>query len=255
MTYYLFLALAIGLGAAGFLARRRSSLAGQVMILSGCIGCAACLAWQVRQHVFTPSSKGPDRSQAVVSYMLASQVLDQAAEQSGAVMLLFPPRSVLDEESVGSYVGTFGRVLRGFPQLKVQVVTLDVPSRAAKAGRIPLSAFHQATSTSTTNVQPAVAYVSFAGVPADIEKFLPAEAQRAPGIFVFDPWGTTNWLSALKKGLISSVVVPRPGARSGSDSEISGEPQAVFNQLYLMATPATAEQVASELGKRAGGHR
>jgi hypothetical protein len=243
MTNYIFIALAVALAAAGFLLRKKSFLAGQVMIVVGCLGCAGVLVWQLRENVFTPSAQGPDRGQAVVSYYLATQVLGETASKQGSVFLFFPPESVLDSETVGTYAGTFSRVLRGFPGLKVEVLTLDVPSRAAKAGQIPLSAFQQAAS----NALSAVALVSFAGVPADIEKFLPGESPGGMGMFVFDPWGTTNWLGALKKGRVRSVIVPRPGVRHGAGTEVSGDPQEVFNQLYLMATPATADKIADEM--------
>ena len=121
---------------------------------------------------------------------------------------------------MGTYAGTFSRVLRGFQGLKVEVRTLAVSSRAAKTGQIPVTAFRQAAS----NMPPAVAYVSFAGVPADVDKFLSAGTQGGPGMFVFDPWGTTNWLAALKKGLVRCVVVPRPDVSAPSGGEIAGEP-------------------------------
>jgi hypothetical protein len=226
--------------------RRRSYLWGQVLLVAGCLGCARCLAWQIRQNLFSTSSKGPDRGQAVVGYFLANQVLGEAGNQQGSVVLFFPPDSVLDAETVGTYAGTFSRVLRGFPGLKVQMLTLAVPSKAAKAGLIPLAAFQQATS----NAPPAVGYVSFAGVPADIENFLPTAGQRGPGFFVFDPWRTTNWLGALRSGRVRSVIVPRLGVRTAPDSEISCEPREVFSRLYLMATPATADKIAAELSLR-----
>ncbi len=246
VTYYFFLVLALAVAGAGCLVRRRSFLWGQRMIIAGCLGCVGCVAWQIRQNLFSSSAKGPDRGQAVVGYFLANQVLGEAGNQQGAVVLFFPPDNVLDAETVGTYAGTFSRVLRGFPGLKVQVLTLAAPAKAAKAGLIPLAAFQRATS----NAPPAVAYVSFAGVPADIENFLPTAGPRGPGFFVFDPWRTTNWLGALRKGQVRSVIVPRPGIHPDPDSEISGEPHEVFNRLYLMATPATADKIAAELGSK-----
>jgi hypothetical protein len=243
MTNYIFIALAIVLAAAGFLMRKKSYIAGQIMIVVGCLGCAGVLLWQLRENVFTPAGQGPDRGQAVVSYYLATQVLGEVADKQGAVFLFFPPESVLDSETVGTYAGTFSRVLRGFPDLKVETRTLDVPSRAAKAGQIPLSTFQQAAS----NTPSAVALVSFAGVPADIEKFFPGESPGGVGMFVFDPWGTTNWLGPLKNGRVRSVIVPRPGVRHRAGTEVSGEPREVFNQLYLMATPVTADNIANEI--------
>ncbi len=210
------------------------------MILAGCIATVACLGWRVRQTVLQPATAAPDRGQAVVGYFLANQVLAELGDQQGRIVLFFPPTSVLDEEAVGTYAGTFRRVLRGFPDLKVDVLTLTVPAKAAKAGQFPLSAFQQAGS----NVA-ALAYVSFTGVPKEIESFRTGAADKPLRFYVFDPWATTNWLAALEKGIIRRVIVPRPGVRAGT--EISGDPNDVFNQLYLLATPETATRIAGQL--------
>jgi hypothetical protein len=244
MTYYILLLLALALAALGYFLRRRSAFWGQAMILVGCAGCFACVFWQVRQTLFTPEAKGPDRGQAVVGYFLANQVLSQIPGTEGSVVLFFPPESVLDSEKVGTYAGTFSRVLRGCPGLKVHVLTLAVPDRAARAGRIPLASFQQAAS----NAPPALAYVSFAGVPSDIEKFGRKEQSSPPSFFVFDPWGTTNWLAALKSSRVKTVIIPRPDVHAEPGEEISGEPGEVFKQLYLIATPATADDIAGKMG-------
>jgi hypothetical protein len=244
MTYYFVLGLALAVAGLGGLMRRRSVGWGQAMILSGCVGCVGCIVWQLRQSLFSPVANGPDRGQAVVGYFLADRVLSELGAQEGSVVLFFPPESVLDAEAVGTYAGTFSRVLRGFTGLKVQVLTLPVPDKAAKAGHIPLAAFQQAAA----NAPAAVAYVSFAGAPANIEEFKPADPPPGPFFFVFDPWGTTNWLGALRKGRVRSVIVPRPGVHVAAGAEISGEPNEVFHQLYLLATPQTADQIAAQLG-------
>jgi len=243
MTYYVSLVLALAIAGVGCVVRRRSVFWGQAMMVAGCIGCVGCIAWQVRQTLFTPEAKGPDRGQAVVGYYLANQVLSKIPENEGSILLFFPPDSVMDSERVGTYAGTFSRVLGACPGLKVHALTLAVPDRAAKAGQIDLASFQRAAS----NAPSALAYVSFAGVPADIENFRHAEAQP-PGFFVFDPWGTTNWLAALRKGRVSTVIIPRPDVQPGAGDEISGEPAEVFKQLYLMATPATADEIAAKLG-------
>jgi len=244
MTYYLILVLALTLVAVGLLVRQRSEFWSRAMMILGGLGCAGCIVWQVRETVFPPAATGPDRGQAVVAYFLAQQVLHEVGNRQGAIVLFFPPESILDEEAVGTYAGTFSRVLRGFPGLKVQVLRLALPRKAAKAGKIPLAAFQQAT----TNGPAAVAYVSFAGVPADIEQLLPTTPPQGPGFFVFDPWRTTNWLGALSEGRVRGVIVPRPGVDPLAAREISGEPAEVFKRLYLMATPATANQIAAQLG-------
>lgn len=243
MIIYLVLGLSAALVAAGFAVRRRAFILGQGLIVAGCAACAGCLIWQLRQNVLAPSGKGPDRNQALVSYFLAGQVLREAGGRQGAIALLFPPESAMDAESVGTYSGTFSRVLRGASGLQTRTIALDAPPRAARSGNIPLEAFQQAIS----NAASAVAFVSFAGVPAGIDPILPAPEPGRPKWYVFDPWGTTNWLAALKKGSIHAVIVPRPGVRLESAPEASGEPQEAFQRLYLMATPATADRIAGEL--------
>ncbi len=244
MMYYVFLVGSLLIAVAGLALRRRSDSLSRALLVGGCVGCLACLGWQVRESLFTPPAKGPDRGQAVVAYFLANEFLRQSGSQPGTVVLVFPPDSVISEESRGVFAGTFSRVLRGFPEFKVQIVVLSLPDKAARAGNIPLKAFQQAV----TNYPTATAYVSFAGVPGDIGEFTPPERRPGPGFFVFDPWGTTNWLSALRKGNVRTAIVPRPGV--ARDGEVSGEPNAIFERLYLMATPATADRIASELGAR-----
>ncbi len=246
MTYYLVLFGALAVALVGFVVRRRSAIWGQGMIVLGCLGGIGGIAWQIRQTIFSGETAGPDRGQAVVGYVLANRVLADIGLQPGKVVLLFPPESVLDGETVGTYAGTFSRVLRAFPDLKVEVRTLAVPAKAARTGRLPLKAFQ----ASCSNAPPAVACVSFAGVPADIENLQTAGQQSGPPFFVFDPWATTNWLGALKKGRIRTVIVPRPGVRHAPGSEISGEPQEVFDRLYLLATPASADEIAVALQRK-----
>ncbi len=246
MTYYVFLILALAVAGAGCLVLRRSEFWGRLLVGAGCIGCLVCIGWRVRETVFAPEPKGPDRAQAVVAYFLAEHVLSEVGNQQGMVVLLFPPESVFDQETVGTYAGTFSRVLRGFPGLKVQVQTLTAPAKAARAGRIPLSAFQQVIS----NAPPALVYVSFAGVPAGLESLWPSDSQRAPGFFAFDPWATTNWLGALKAQRVRAVIVRRPDIPRTAGDEVAGEPSEVFNRLYLMATPANAEQIAMKLGAK-----
>lgn len=243
MTYYLSFGVLLAAVAVGIWVRPKHAFAGTLMIIAGCIGSVVCLGWQVRQSLFMPAVREPDRGQAVVGYFLANQLLAEIGNAEGRVLLFFPPDSVIDEEAVGTYAGTFKRVLRGFPRLEVQVLTLDVPRKAAKGGQIPLSAFRQVASNAPT----AVAAVSFAGVPADIQDFLLAKDQSPPAFFVFDPWSTTNWLAAVKSGRVRCAIVLRPGMRPPSSEAISGEPREVFERFYLMATRANAEEIAGKL--------
>jgi hypothetical protein len=236
----------LAVAAVGIWVRRRFTDLGQILILAGCAGCVVCLAWQVRQSLFPPAARGPDRGQAVVAYFLANQVLAETGSAEGPIVLFFPPAAVMDEETVGTYAGTFKRVLRGFPRLDVQVLSLQVPNKEAAAGQIPLAAFRQAAS----NFPSATAYVSFAGVPADIQSFSSDKEKPAPVLFVFDPWSSTNWLASVKSGVVRCVVVPRPGTRPGQAEAISGEPKEVFERLYVMVTPANVDDIASKLASR-----
>ncbi len=246
MTYYLFFGAVLATAATGIWVRCKFSLVRQMVILAGCLGCVACLGWQIRQSLFPPAAREPDRGQAVVAYILANQVLGEIDSVEGRILVFFPPPTVMDEETVGTYAGTFKRVLRGFPRLDVQVLTLEVSKEAAGTGKIPLAAFRQAVS----NFPSAVACVSFAGVPADIQSFSVGNGRPAPPIFVYDPWATTNWLTALKSGVVRYVIVPQPGARLGPDETISGEPREVFARLYLMATRSNADEIAAKLTRR-----
>lgn len=241
MTHLLLLLGALAVAALGVWVRQRANALGQILIVLGVLGTISCLVVQLRSTLFPPDAAGPDRGQAVVSYYLAEQVLAEVGTQRGPVLLFFPPASVLDEDVVGTYAGTFARVLRGFPALKVETIPLDVPAKTAKTGHFDLAAFQQAAAKTPG----AIAYVSFAGVPPDVEKFAAAGEPNAR-FFVFDPWGTTNWLRALKAGRVRAAIVPRPGAPRAKD-EISGEPQELFQRLYLMATPTTVDDVLKQM--------
>jgi len=243
MTYYPILIAGLAAGIGGVWVRRRSAFLGQMMILAGCVGCALCLAWQIRQNLFAPAAREPDRGQAVVAYFLANQVLSETGGLEGRIVLFFSPSAVMDEATVGTYEGTFKRVLRGFPGLEVQVLRLEIPKMAARTGQIPLGAFRQAASKFSS----ILACVSFAGVPVDIQDFSSGLRQPAPPFFVFDPWSSTNWLPAVKSGIVRCAIVPRPGPTKAT----SGEPKEIFDRLYLMATRSNADEVAATISSGA----
>jgi hypothetical protein len=247
MTFFLILLSALAVGGLGCLVRRRSAFWGQSLIVLGCLGCAGALVWQVRQSLFQPQARGPNRAHAVVSFYLANQTLREVAGRHGLVVLIFPPARVLDEETAQSYARGFSPLLlRGHPELEVQVATLEAPAKAGKAGDLPLAAFKQVVARFPN----ALAFVSYGGVPADIDQLFPPEQTKPPAFCVFDPAGTTHWVSALKKGRVQMVIVPRPGVNPAAMAGIAGAPGEIFSQLYLLATPETADQIAAQLGKR-----
>jgi hypothetical protein len=106
-----------------------------------------------------------------------------------------------------------------------------------------VEAFRRAAS----NFPAATACVSFVGVPTDIQRFSSGNSQPAPPFFIFDPWSTTNWLAAMKSGVVRCAIVPRPGTRPGPAETISGEPREIFERFYLMATSSNADEVAAKL--------
>lgn len=247
MTYFLWLLPALAVGGLGYLVRRRSAFWGQALILFACLGCLGILAWQLSENLFSSASKPPNRAHAVVSFYLANQTLRDVAGRRGSVVLIFPPKSVLDAETAESYANAFTPLfLRGHPDLDVQVARLEAPAKAAKSANPSLAAFKQVTA----RFPAALAFVSYAGVPADLDQLFAPEQKDAPAFYAFDPAGTTAWLSPLKQGRIRSVIVPRPGVNPAAGAGLAGPPGDIFDQLYLLATPETADQVAAQLGKK-----
>jgi hypothetical protein len=241
MTYFLCVLATLAVAGIGGLVRRRVALLGNGLIVVGCIGCVGVLGWQVRQTLFPAGMHLASRAHRVVGFCLASQIQRELSGQHGTVMLLLPPSSALDGETAETYANSLrGPLLRGHPELEVQVATLDAPAREAKAGTIPLAAYK----TVLSKFPGTLAFVCYASVPADFGTLFPPDGPAAPPVFVFDAGGTTNWVQPLVQRRIRSVIVPRPDA---DPSKASGVPGEIFGQLYYLATPETAEQIAGKL--------
>jgi hypothetical protein len=244
MIYFLLLLAALLVAALGWWVRRRSWFWGQTLLIIGGAGCLAVMGWQVRQSLFPPAAKPANRAHAVVSFYLATQTQQEVAGKSGAVVLIFPPTTTLDAEAAQTYANAFSApLLRGRPELEIQTVTLESPRKGESSGSISLAAYQQALARFPN----ALAFVSYAAVPADIAELFSAEPSNRPPFFLFDPDRTLNWLTALKKGRIRSVIVPRPGVDLAKGAGVVGGPGELFGQFYLMATPANADQVAAQL--------
>jgi hypothetical protein len=247
MTYYLALGAALMIAGIGWGIRRRAALLGQGLMVLGCVGCLAVLGWQVRQSFFSEDNKPPNRAHAVVSFFLANQTQSAIAGQRGKIVLVFPPTAALDAEAAESYANAFrAPLLRGHPEWEVEIATLEASAKEARAGRIPLTAFQQLA----TRFSGAIAFACFAPVPPDVEALFPSEQKTSPPWFLFDSQGGTNWVKALKQNRIRSVIVPRPDVNPAAMAGLAGMPGEIFNQLYLLATPATAEQVAAKLNTK-----
>lgn len=248
MTYFLLLLAAFTVAGVGWLVRRNSQFWGQTLLVLGCVGCLAVMVWQVRQTLFPPAPKPTNRAHAVVSYYLASQTQQEIIGRSGVVAVVFPPPSIMSAEDVETYGNAFSApLLRGRPELRVEIITLEPPAKGKgnTSGGVSLAGLKQAVAK-TPN---ALAYVIYAPVPADIgELFSPGSTATTPPCFLFDPDGGVNWLTALKQGRIRSVIVPRPGVELAKGTGVVGGPGELFGQFFFLATPANADQIAGQLG-------
>ena len=237
------LLLALGVAGAGMLVSRRWRMPGQIIMVFGALGLIGVVAVQVRQTFFTPEPKPPSRCDMAVSTSLASYVVRDLAAGGGTVVLLFPDRRVMDAETERSYEEGFTLALRHGPR-NLQLKALHLEAAKGKAG-YDLAAFTRVLEQAG-DVQ---AIVSYAGAPPDFDTFFAAQAKR-PLFYVFDPDGGTHWLGALKAGHVRAVIVPKPGVSAGSREGVTGAPQDIFEQFYLLATPQTADQVAAQLSKK-----
>src|ERR1700678_1085149 len=236
MTISLLLA-ALALAGAGRWMSRRWRVLGQVMMGLGGLGLIAVIFLQVRQNVFPPQGNAPSRYEMAVTYGLVNSLLGDLPGQSGKVVLLFPPRRVMNEDTEGSYENGF------IPLLRHAHVKLDLKAVRLEGANLDLPAFKQALAQD----QDALAVISYAGVPAGFETLFPAGPPKGPLFYVFDVDGTTHWLGALKEGRIRAVVVPRPGVDAHGGKGIAGMPETVFERFFLLATPANADEIAAGL--------
>ena len=240
MTLALLLALVVS-GVGVWVSRRWRVLGQAVMVLGG-LGLVGVLALEVRQNLFPPQPKAPGRGEMAVSACLANRLMQDLSTLNGNVILLFPQRQFMDADTEQSYEEAFTLPLRhGHGNLHLKALHLEATK--GKTG-YDLSAFKQAIA----QAQGALAIISYAGAPAGFETLL-AEQPKHTLIHVFDADGTTNWFAGLKEGLISAVVLPQPGTARARE-KVAGMPGEIFERYYLLATPESADQAASQLSKR-----
>jgi hypothetical protein len=212
MSFALLLA-ALAIAGVGALIGRRWRVFGQAMMGLGGLGLIAVIVVQLRQNVFQPQSKSPNRYQMAVSHVLANSMLAELAGQSGKVVLLFPRRRDMDAHTEESYEDGFLPPLRhGRGQLDLKAVHLE-------AANSDLSAFKQALAQTPE----AIAVVSYASVPPDFESLFSGTPTASPPFFVFD------------------------GVDPHSAPGVTGMPDTIFDRFYLLATLANADEVADSL--------
>jgi hypothetical protein len=236
MTFLLLLA-ALAVAGTGVWMIRRWQVAGQVVMALGGLGLIGVIVLQVRQNLAPPRAKTRNRYEMAASFGLANCLLEDVAGQSGSVVLLFPQRRVMSADDEQNYEDGFVAPLRhGRGKLSLKAIHLGGENG-------DLSAFKQ----SMAEAQGAMAVVSYAGVPAGFETLFSPGERNMPLFYIFDRERTVHWLGALKAGRIKAVVVPRPGVDTGGRESITGMPDGIFDQFYVVATPANADEVAASL--------
>ncbi len=234
-TLLLFAALAVA--GAGAWISRRWRVWGQAVVVLGGLGLIAVVVSEVRQNVLPQRPKASGRCNMAVAYGLAGCLLEDMAGQDGKIVLLFPQRSVMDADTEKNFEDGFILPLRhGRAKLELKAVRLEGAN-----GDLP--AFKQALARTPE----AMAVVSFADVPPGFETLFSAGQTESPLFYVFGPDGTTHWLAALKNGRIKTVVVPRPGVDPCGGEGMTGTPETIFEQFYLLVTPENADEVATTL--------
>ena len=177
-----------------------------------------------------------------VAYTLGKRVLGDLAGQDGTVILLFPPRSLMNETMEQSYEDGFVLPMRRrHSTLHFKVLKFD--------GKPGNGGYDAAAFQKVLDQAPdALGVVSFGGVPVDSGNFF--SAGKSLQFYAFDSGSTTNWLGPMKDGHIRAVVLPLPGADLRARAEVRGVPEDIFQQFYLLATPETADQVADQISKK-----
>lgn len=236
MTFILLLA-ALAVAGVGAGLRNRWQTVGQILMALGILGLLGVIGLQVRQNVLPSEPQASSRLDMAVSSCLANCLTEDLTGQSGRVVLIFPERRYMDEDTEKSYEEGFLPPLRhGRGALSLKAVHLEVPNGE-------LSAFKKVL----TENPDALAFVSFAGAPAGFETLAAAGQSGAPLFYIFDAERTTHWLAMLKDGRIKAVVVPQPGIDVRGHDEARGRPEALFQQFYVLARPSNADEIAATL--------
>jgi hypothetical protein len=241
---FILLLLALAVSAVGAWASRRWRTFGQVLMVAGILSLTVISILQFWQMVSPTEEKTSNRGEMSVGSSLANCVLGDLDGQNGTVILLFPPRALMTANAEEGYEFGFTLPFRhAHGQLHLKALVLE--AKPGNAG-YDLAAFQQVLEKTPD----ALAVVSYAGVPVDFDNLFAAGQSKSPRFYVFDSEGTTNWVGPLKDGHVRAVALPRPGADLRARQTVSGRPEEIFEKFYLLATQETADQVASQLGKR-----
>lgn len=241
--YFLGLAMCGLVAVIGWFCRRRAAGLGNTLLGLACAGMATLLVLQVWNFAGSSGSQSINRHLATASYFMGYEVVGELRGLQGTIALILPPESRRNRVELDSIFNTFARVLSPLSAVQIREVTLQATPQQIERGQIPLDRFEAAV----TEARGALAYVSFVGVPAQVDRLKLWGEPQPPPLFVFDPAGTTNWLACLSQGRIRRVIIPRPD--SNPTRSVTGAPDELFGRFFLMLQPENAEALLrSEAG-------
>ncbi len=222
------------LGGAGWALLGKSSVVGKGLMAASVVGCLGLLGWQILSAFGVGTSPRLHRAQAAVGYTLAHQFLGDTKARKGEVVLLFPPEKAAPSAALDSFYEAFARVMTRFPSVSVRESVVGSSASEAKRGEIRLSDFSSALNA-TNRV---LAYVSWVGFPSGAESLEPfQDPQTRVPVYVFDPFGRTNWVASIASGIVAAGVVglPEDATPSGNNSG-PRTPEVVFAENYRLVT-------------------
>jgi len=244
--YFSLVFAGVAVAVVGWLLRGRLPRFGTALIGAGAWGCIGLAGWQLVGSFSGGGFTVTHRSQSALAYVTAQRMLQDLEVTEGNVTLIFPPDAAAENGALDSFYEAFARVLLRSPKLRIQEVSLRLSSREARRGRIPFAAFEEAAESKPQSA----ALVSCVGWPAEGERLSVMSRVPRPNLYVYDPFGGTNWISALKAGLINLVVIPRTGTPASAGGPNVGDPGTIFRRDFLAITPETVNEFISDLQLR-----
>ncbi len=247
MTYFTWLLLAIAVAVIGLVVRRFREKAGMAIAVLGSASAVAVIGWQAYTLV-SGGTVGPavDRHSAVVAYFMGYEVLGDLKARSGTIALVLPPDTRSNQEQLDSLFNAFARVVSPRPEFDLVDVSVEASEAAIRRREVTIEDFARAIG-SVTNM---IACVSFVGFPAEFETMPAGRVGKPVPLYLYDPSGGSAWKEELSAGRIRRVIVPRPRDAGGADADdLAGPPGELFQRFFLLATPANAESIASQLGE------
>jgi hypothetical protein len=239
-VYFIWLIAFLGLGVLGWLLIKQVAWLGKLLIGGSVVGCVGLVGWQVLMSLGGGSAPRMHRAQAAVAYTIAHQFLGDTRARKGSVVLLFPPEKAAPTAALDSFYEAFARVMTRFPTISVRESAVPASVSAVKKGKISVDDF----SAGLDSDEGVLAYVSWVGFPSGAES-LPMfqNAKSRVPIYVYDPSGSTNWIGAVRSGIIRGGVISYEAPQSQKGGPPT--PERIFSASYRLVTPENLEKVLS----------